>query len=121
MVASIFLSLNLGHKTNYIVGADMSLHENVFVNKNNVVCNYDRHFYDKDAPVAIPFYKIEDGSEVFKMDELFLAFSKMFKGFWELEEYADYLNAKIYNASHQSYIDSFERFDLEKSIHSLSK
>ena len=114
LISAIFLSLNLGFKTNYLVGADLSLHENIFVNKSNVVCFYDRHFYDNVEQIAVPFWKNDDIGDPFKMDETFLAFSRMFKGFWELEEYSKYLNAKIYNASHISYIDAFERYDLEK-------
>jgi hypothetical protein len=114
LVAAIFLSLNIGFKRNFIVGADMSLHEGVFVNNNNVVLFQDDHFYDDKKVTAQPFWKNEFENSIFTMAELFQAFSKMFSGFQELEDYSKYLGSKIYNASHKSYIDAFERYDLEK-------
>ena len=113
LVAAVFFSLNLGFKKSYLVGADLSFTETIFVNKDNMVCIVDKHFYDKNDPAPIPFWSLPDESGIFKMDELLLAFSLMFKGFLELEAYAKFLNVKVYNASHKSYIDAFERYDLE--------
>lgn len=112
LVATIFISLNLGFKTTYIVGADMSLHENVSVNWNNVVCNNTTqlHFFD-EPKIQFPFWKDGNGA-IFKMDELFAAFALMFKGFLELEEYSKFLGVKIYNASSRSFIDAFERYKI---------
>lgn len=117
LVAAIFLSLNLGFKTQYLVGADLSLHETVFVDDENVVCNTENHFYEEKVHKhSKPFWKNSENTVAFKMDELFLAFSIMFKGFRELEAYSKYLNSKIYNASNKSYIDSFERYDLKTKM-----
>ena len=121
LVAAIFLSLNLGFKASYLVGADLSLHEEVFVNKLNTVCHKQKHFYDEGTTSLVPFWKDNENTATFKMHELFEAFSLMFKGFTELEEYSKYLGAKIYNISNKSYIDAFERLDLdaEKKINSI--
>lgn len=114
LIAAIFISLNLGIKTNYVVGGDLSMHELLFVNKNNILHLYDKHFYDKEELEAVPYWRNAEETTIFKMDEIFLAFSLMFKGFCELEEYSKFLGAKIYNASFKSYIDAFERYDLTK-------
>lgn len=85
------------------------------MNKRNIVCFSDTHFYDDEKSEEVPFWKNEEETVPFKMDEIFQAFSLMFKGFQELEEYSKFLNSKIYNASHKSYIDAFERYDIEKN------
>lgn len=113
LIAAIFISLNLGVKTNYVVGGDLSMHEVLFVNKENIVHFYHKHFYDKEEVDASPFWRNPEQISTFRMDELLLAFSLMFKGFWELEEYSKFLGAKIYNASHKTFIDAFERYDFE--------
>ena len=110
-VAALFLSLNLGFKRNYLVGVDMSLHVNVFVNEENVVCNREQHFYDKGEANVKPF--INTLQETIKMDLLFYRLSLMFKGFLEMEEYSKFLGAKVYNLSKDSFIDAFERVNLD--------
>jgi hypothetical protein len=110
-VAALFLSLNLGFKRNYLVGVDMSLHVNVFVNEENVVCNREQHFYDKGEAKVKPF--INTLQETIKMDLLFYRLSLMFKGFLEMEEYSKFLGAKVYNLSKDSFIDAFERVNLD--------
>lgn len=114
LVAAVFISLNIGFKTHFIVGGDLSLHEDIYVNSKNVVSLFDRHFYDdsEKEEKTVPFWKVEDENDIFKMGELFLAFSQMFKGFDELEMYSRYLGVKIYNASYRSFIDSFERYQI---------
>jgi hypothetical protein len=51
-------------------------------------------------------------TEVFKMHEFLKNLSGMFAGYIELENYAKYLGAKVYNASGKSYIDAFERYEI---------
>lgn len=112
VIAALFLSLNFGFKINYLVGADMSLHKNLYVNKLNVVYNKSPHFKDLDDAKFTPFWRDSQCNETFKMSELMQAFYFMFSGFEELEEYSKYLNSKIYNLNEDSFIDSFEKLIL---------
>ena len=107
LVAAIFFSINLGSKKNYIVGADMNLHQNIVVNHANQLCDYTKHFYDNDV-ILMPMYK-DNGIDIFKISEYFQALSMMFQGFEVIESYSKYLNAKIYNLTENSFIDCFER------------
>lgn len=110
--AATFLSLNLGCTTTYLMGADLSMHENIFVNDDNILCIYDRHFYDDKEISFVPFVKGEHTDVTYNAYETFLGYAHMHKGFMEIEEYARYLGSKIYNASHKSYIDAFARYKL---------
>lgn len=112
LIASIFISLNLGFKKNYIVGADMSLHESVEVNEDSVVCVRPKHFNTNTDSKLSYFYKDGSKNKTFKMSEIFNLFQLTFRGFDILEEYSKFLNSKIYNASVSTYIDSFERYKI---------
>ena len=44
LVAAIYISLNLGYKNIYLLGADHSWAHDVSVNDDNQLCLNDRHF-----------------------------------------------------------------------------
>ncbi|MEG8947848.1 hypothetical protein [Rosettibacter firmus] len=52
-------------------------------------------------------YKL-DGKKYY-IHDIFRKLHYAFKGYFILKDYADFLGAKIYNASSKSYIDAFER------------
>ncbi|MFT6869711.1 MAG: hypothetical protein ACJAYY_000295 [Paraglaciecola sp.] len=111
LVSALFFSLNLGFKTNYLVGGDMSFHKDIIVNKNNVVCRKLSHFYGEETTFN-PFLSYNKNNDTHRMGELFLAFSLMHNGFDEMEEYSKFLHAKIYNLGSKSFIDAFEKIEL---------
>lgn len=114
LVAALFLALNLGYKTIFLTGADLSMHESIMVNEKNILCYKECHFYDNKVSYR-PFWKSSDKKQVFNIEEIFYAFFLMFKGFNEIEQYSTFLKSKIYNSSEYSYIDSFERYCLESN------
>ena len=107
LVAALFFSLNFGSKINYLIGADMDLHLCTKVNFKNELCYLPSHFY-KDDIKSMPMFK-DNGIDIFKISEYFNALSLMFRGFEVIETYSKYLNAKVFNLTQTSYIDSFER------------
>jgi hypothetical protein len=114
IISCIFIALNSGFKKIYIAGSDHSWHENIIVSKDNIL--YIQESYNsinqntKTSPLLHP-----DGSN-FKMDDFFLALSIMFKAHRNLEDYSKSLGAKIINTSTKSFIDAYERINLEKII-----
>ncbi len=114
LVASLFLSVNIGFKEIYVFGADHSWHENLIVNEDNVLCFKDSHFYDDitQKPTYRPFYKGLHLKEVFTISEILMTFSKIFYGYEVINKYANHCNAKIYNASEVSFVDAFERIKI---------
>lgn len=110
LVASVFLGINLGFKEIYLVGADHSWHEHLYVNEQNVVCVKQIHFYENEESVKyVPFYKGAGIPETFRMDEIFTAWAKVFYGYLALNKYAERRSVSIYNASEISFIDAFKR------------
>jgi len=115
LVAALFIALNIGYKEIYLLGADHSWHENIVLNEDNQVCVKQIHYYDDNKLVVHrPIYKNSEETETFKMNELFTAWSLVFKGYYDLKQYALHLNARIINISTKTYIDAFERIDLKK-------
>ncbi|MFD1629055.1 6-hydroxymethylpterin diphosphokinase MptE-like protein [Pseudopedobacter beijingensis] len=110
LVACLFLALNMGTQTIYILGSDHTWHENISVNDQNILCVKDVHYYDEGVEINLrPFKKGLHLDETFKVSEIFEAWTKVFKGYETINEYAETLNAKVYNASKISFIDAFER------------
>jgi hypothetical protein len=109
LIPSIYLAVTMGFKEIYLFGADHSWHEEIKINDTNKVTVNHQHFYDK-GELRLPMYKL-DGQEYYMHDilrKLYLAF----KGYFILKDYAEYLGAKIYNASVRSYIDAFEKIKI---------
>jgi hypothetical protein len=114
MVAAIFLAINMHFKTIYIVGADHSWHQDLYVNDQNQLCIKDVHFYaNQQNGTPRLFHKDAQHRETFTMYEVFQAFGKAFYGYQLLRAYADFCNATIYNASEVSFIDAFERKQID--------
>jgi hypothetical protein len=121
LVSSIHLMIEAGYKRVFIYGADHSWHEQIVVTKDNVVRVREDHFkFEKDAQsissreeMYEPIYKFsfdQNGKrEVFKIHELFHAYSKVHEGYWLVNEYAEARGCKVFNLSKKSYIDAFDR------------
>lgn len=112
LVGALFLAINMGYKKIFLVGADHSWHENIFVGEDNVVYLKDEHFYfEKDLSLT-PLLLGPEETEKIKMHVAFNAMSKTFEDYHKVAEYANFIGAKVYNASKKTYIDAFERFKI---------
>jgi hypothetical protein len=110
LVPSIFLSLNMGFKEIFLVGADHSWHEEIKVDETNKTTVNHEHFYDA-GKVTMPMYKL-DGEE-YRIHDIFRKLHLAFKGYFIIKDYAKELNAKIFNASFRSYIDAFPKIKIK--------
>jgi hypothetical protein len=113
LVASIFLSINIGFREIFIVGADHTWHQTLLVNEQNQLCIKDVHFYEnKEQVVFKPFRITQNSEQTHRMDEIFAIWAKTFYGYIAMDSYARSRNASIYNASEVSFIDAFKRVKL---------
>ncbi len=113
LVAALFLAINSGFKKIFLFGADHTWHQTLAVNEQNQLCLKHIHFYEQEEKInLVPFYKGGHTKETFRMDEIFVAWAKVFWGYLMLENYAKQKNVKILNASEISFIDAFERVKL---------
>lgn len=112
---AVWLSIYWGYKETYLVGADTSFIQDIYVGqKDNVLYTVDTHFY-KNKDVYDCDFEPEKHGRKFGMDmEKFLdSVYKMFQSYKELKQYADWKKVKVYNASEYSLIDCFERKKLK--------
>lgn len=115
LIGAVFLGLNMGYKNMYLIGADMSLHKNLILRDDNVVCGVVKRFYEdenEDSIKMTPFLK-QGADPYWKMADLFEAFTNTFRAFDELACYAQSINAKVFNASKVTFIDSFKRCNIK--------
>lgn len=108
LLPAVLLMITAGIKTIYIVGADHSWHETVQVTEIGAVVDH-AHFYDKQESIS-HMLKL-DGKPYF-MHDMFRKWYLAFKGYHELQAYANHTGTHILNASERSYIDAFPRVSI---------
>lgn len=106
LISAIYLCLNMGYKEIYLLGAEHSWTHDMLVKNDNVLYITNRHF--SGTPDETPWKRGATG-RTWKMHEILKALHKTFRSYHLLREYADYLNAGVYNLTPDSYIDAFER------------
>jgi len=105
LIACLMLSIWMGFKKVYILGADHDWHRHIALNAGRVVL-LDSHFYES-AKVRI-WYNPITGVEL-KLHELFFSFAKTFKSYHMIQRFAKSKGVKIINLTEHSYIDAFVR------------
>ncbi len=107
LIPSLMIAINAGFKKIFIVGADHSWLEELTVDEHNQALLHQRHFYDEDASKPDQMYKL--GKRPRRLHEILEKFMLAFKAYFEIDDYAQSLGAKIWNSTPKSYIDAFER------------
>lgn len=119
LIGAIFISLNMRYTNIYLLGADHSLHQGLVVDENSNLCIQTKHF-DKIGDKQL-YYKDYTGTEIFKIHEFFLSWSRTFDGYHVLKRYASALKANIYNTTEESFIDAFPKIQLSKILKNDNK
>ena len=113
---AIWLSIYCGYKETYLIGADTSFIQDIYVGqKDNVLYTIDRHFYDNQEVCPQDIDPKKNGRPFgMTMEQLLDAMHTMYEDYKTLKAYADWKGVKIYNASEYSMIDCFERKKLSE-------
>lgn len=104
-------AINMGYRKVFLWGADHSWLSEISVNNQNQVLINQKHFYDHRTSKGKPLDKRGVGER--NMPELLTKFVHAFNGYFVLKEYADSRGTSIFNATPGSFIDAFERIDVE--------
>ena len=107
LVGGIMVSIWLGYKTIELYGVEHSWLGLLSVDKDNNVLIQDKHFYDKKE-VSKTVFKGLDGKP-WKLHEVLYAYGRMFKSYWEINDYIKGKNINIINKSPNSFIDAFKK------------
>ncbi len=118
LTAGIYLGIQMQFEKMYLLGADHNWFLNLHLADDNTLYIKDEHFYDGQAEVKLkPLVSYKDNKTVkTTISQVFLAFHKAFNTYELLAGYARRRGCKIYNISNPSFIDAFER----KNINTLA-
>ncbi len=109
MVPAIFSAINIGFKEIILLGADHSWIKELFVDQNNKVLFFDKHFYDKERKLKKFNF---DENNYPKLHQILDSLSRAFESYHTLNEYANYRKVTIKNCTPDSFIDAFVRDEI---------
>ncbi len=112
IIPSIMVSLGFGFNEIYLLGADHSWLPEISVDNSNTVLINQKHFFDQGKTSGQPMHKAGSGKR--RLHEVLMKFVYTFEGYFTIKDYAQSLGAKIYNCTPGSYIDAFDRIDLDE-------
>lgn len=112
LIPCITHAVNMGYKTIFLWGADHSWLSEISVNDQNQVLINQKHFYDQHSSIGKPLDKRGVGER--NMPELLTKFVHAFSGYFVLNEYAKSRGVSVLNATPGSFIDAFDRVNLER-------
>jgi len=112
MIPSLMLSIGMGYQRIFLLGADHSWLSEISVTSDNEVLINQKHFYDQDSAKGQPLDKRGKGKRT--LPELLYKFMTAFNSYFEIRRYADFKKISILNATRNSFIDAFERLNLEE-------
>lgn len=118
IIASIYISLNLGFKNLFLHGVESNSVNNFKIDKSNNILLEESHSYGKSV-INLTDEKGETLKHLglFKKGEFYKRLKcevDMFYNYFILERYSGYLKAKIINCTPGSFIDAFEKKNYEK-------
>jgi hypothetical protein len=110
IIPSLFIALGLNFRKIYLIGVEHGWLPNIVVNEKNEVLIRQDHFYDKREAAYKPMKKLGKGTR--HLHEVLEKFYLTFRGYFEIEKYARLNNTRIYNLTINSYIDAFEKIEI---------
>jgi hypothetical protein len=109
IVMGIYVALQKGYKTIFLHGVDSDSYKNICINQNNEMLLRESHYYGvKDCNLN------DEQSSIFAAGMLYKRLQcevTMFRSYIDLADYAKYLGVTVINASQNSMIDAFMRYD----------
>ena len=108
LIAILMICIWKDHKIINLFGTDHNWLHYLSLNSENVLCLSNHRFYDSEEKITIKPWLDQNGNS-YRMDEILIKLSLMFKGYWEVLEYSKIKNIKIINNTQNSLIDAFQK------------
>ncbi len=110
LIPAIMCGIYAGYNEIYVTGADHSWMETLRVNDNNNVVSVQPHFY---ADSKAELKRSETEYKGYRLHDILQSFYIAFRSYHTLRRYADRKGINIYNSTPGSYIDAFQRKNLQ--------
>lgn len=107
LIPSLMIGINAGYSKISILGADHSWLGEISVNNKNEALVNQKHFYDEQTSTSQPMQDYITRPR--KLHEILRKFYLSFKGYWEINSYAEKKGIQIINSSETSMIDAFPK------------
>ena len=122
IIFALFIMVKKQTPKVFLFGAENDWHVNITVNKDNYLVIRDNHLYEekKEHTVRILYDPVHPEKRR-TMVELLESSVKVFKGYYEINDYAKTRNVNVYNCSKNSLIDAFERLDDEEFTKKITR
>lgn len=111
LTPSLMIAIKQSYSQIYLLGADHSWLNEIWVSKNNDVYLTQKHFYDEQTAKANHMYTPNDTPR--RLHEILHKFMCAFSSYFEIRAYAESRGIRILNATPNSYIDAFERCEID--------
>jgi len=111
LIPALMVSMLLGYKQIYVVGADHSWTKTLSVNERNEVVSIQPHFYKEDDREV---KRITKDYLKYPLHTILYSFYVAFKSYFSIRRFADHRGVNIYNSTPDSFIDAFERRPLSQ-------
>jgi hypothetical protein len=108
LIAILMICIWKDHKSINLFGTDHNWLHYLSLNSENVLCLSNHRFYDSEEKIIIKPWLDQNGDS-YRMDEILIKLSIMFKGYWQVLEYSKIKNIKIINNTQNSLIDAFQK------------
>lgn len=106
----VWLSVNLGYSTIYLLGTENSWTKDIVVNDENEVCTVREHFYGEKI---LEVWRKSDTSK-YHLHEVLSDLSKLFLNYQLLNKYAIMKSVEVFNCTPGSFIDAFTRLSVDE-------
>ena len=110
LIAAIMIAIKAGFRNIYLTGADHSWLQTLSVADDNCVVSIQPHFYADDKRELSRSAAEYRG---YRLHDVLNNFMIAFRSYHQIAEFAASRGVNIYNATPGSYIDAFERRELE--------
>lgn len=110
LIPAVMLGLRMPFKRLYMGGAEHSWMSQIIVDEDNVVYMNEEHYYHNKAQRSIAREYSNDRSA--KLYEILFHQYVVFKGYFRIRKYAEYLHKEVINITPKSYIDAFDRIKI---------
>lgn len=112
LIAAIMIALKAGFRNVWLTGADHSWLRTIEVNEQNEVVSVQPHFYQDDKRELARSTAEYTG---YRLHDILNSFTVAFRSYHQIARYASACGVHIYNATPGSFIDAFERRNLDEA------